>query len=117
MEKIIAVLFMFAVSALLALIFFTLNRLLGPRKESVVKSVPFETGRAPITLPTHRMSIKFYMIAILFVLFDVEMIFFYPWAVVFRKLGILGLIEMGIFILVLFLGLVYAWKKGALEWE
>ncbi len=117
MDKIIALIVMLAISGILTGAFFFMSRLLGPRKQSEVKSVPFETGRAPITLPTHRMTVKFYLIAILFVLFDVEMIFLYPWAVVFRKLGMLGLIEMGIFILVLLLGLVYAWKKGALELE
>ncbi|RMD93588.1 MAG: NADH-quinone oxidoreductase subunit A [Calditrichaeota bacterium] len=117
MDKIIAVILMFAISIGLAGLFFLIHRFVGPRKPNVIKNVPFETGRAPIVLPTHRMTVKFYLIAILFVLFDVEMIFFYPWAVVFRRLGVFGLIEMGIFILVLLLGLVYAWKKGALEWE
>ena len=117
MDKIIAVLLMFAVAVGLAGLFFLIHRFVGPRTQSVIKNVPFETGHAPVVSPTHRMSVKFYLIAIIFVIFDVEMIFLYPWAVVFRSLGIVGLIEMGAFILVLLLGLVYAWKKGAFEWQ
>ena len=63
------------------------------------------------------MPVRFYLIAVLFILFDIEVIFFLPWAVVFRQLGLFGLAEMGIFIVILLVGYVYAWKKGALEWE
>jgi NADH-quinone oxidoreductase subunit A len=61
--------------------------------------------------------VRFYLIAVLFILFDIEVIFFFPWAVVFRQLGLFGLVEMLIFILILLVGYIYAWKKGALEWE
>ncbi len=71
----------------------------------------------PLTPPGHRLTVRFYLIAILFVVFDVELIFLFPWAVVFNKLGLFGLIEMLAFIGVLFIGLFYAWKRGALEWE
>ena len=63
------------------------------------------------------MPVRFYLIAVLFILFDIEVIFFLPWAVVFRQLGLFGLAEMGVFILILLVGYVYAWKSGALEWE
>jgi NADH-quinone oxidoreductase subunit A len=63
------------------------------------------------------MPVRFYLIAVLFILFDIEVIFFLPWAVVFRQLGFFGLVEMSIFILILLVGYIYAWKKGALEWE
>ena len=63
------------------------------------------------------MPVRFYLIAVLFILFDIEVIFFLPWAVVFRQLGLFGLAEMGVFILILLVGYIYAWKKGALEWE
>jgi NADH-quinone oxidoreductase subunit A len=66
---------------------------------------------------TRRMPVRFYLIAVLFILFDIEVVFFLPWAVVFRQLGLFGLVEMAIFIIILLVGYVYAWKKGALEWE
>ena len=71
----------------------------------------------PIGPGTRRLPVRFYLVAVLFILFDIEVIFFYPWAVTFRQLGLFGLIEMLIFILILLVGYVYAWKKGALEWE
>jgi NADH-quinone oxidoreductase subunit A len=71
----------------------------------------------PIGPGTRRLPVRFYLVAVLFILFDIEVVFFYPWAVVFRQLGLFGLIEMLIFILILLVGYVYAWKKGALEWE
>ena len=64
-----------------------------------------------------RMPIRFYLVAVLFILFDIEVVFFLPWAVTFRQLGLFGLVEMFIFIVILLVGYVYAWKKGALEWE
>jgi NADH-quinone oxidoreductase subunit A len=117
MEKLIGLIIMLAVATGLVLVFYGLNRLLGPKSSNVVKDTPFETGRAPIAASGRRMAVKFYMIAILFVLFDIEMIFFYPWAVVFRDIGIAALISMLIFIAVLVLGLAYIWKRGALEWQ
>jgi NADH-quinone oxidoreductase subunit A len=71
----------------------------------------------PIGPGTRRLPVRFYLVAVLFILFDIEVVFFYPWAVAFRQLGLFGLIEMLIFILILLVGYVYAWKKGALEWE
>jgi NADH-quinone oxidoreductase subunit A len=71
----------------------------------------------PIGPGTRRLPGRFYLVAVLFILFDIEVVFFYPWAVAFRQLGLFGLIEMLIFILILLVGYVYAWKKGALEWE
>lgn len=117
MDKLALLLIMAAVAGIVVVAFFALNKLLGPRKPSVVKDTPFETGRAPIAVSGRRMTVKFYMIAILFVLFDIELIFLFPWAVVFRDIGLPALLSMLIFIAVLFLGLVYVWKRGALEWE
>jgi NADH-quinone oxidoreductase subunit A len=94
-----------------------LASLLGPKKPSPVKSEPFECGQVPFSLPAGRLSIKFYLTAILFVLFDVEIVFLYPWAVAFQALGVVGLIEMGIFLGVLMVGFFYAWDNGALEWQ
>jgi NADH-quinone oxidoreductase subunit A len=89
----------------------------GPRRPSARKSMPYESGMRPIGPGTRRMPVRFYLVAVLFILFDIEIVFFMPWAVVYKKLGWFGLVEMLIFILILLVGYFYAWKKGALEWE
>jgi NADH-quinone oxidoreductase subunit A len=90
---------------------------LGKKNPSPVKLEPFECGKNPFALPGGKLAIKFYLTAILFILFDVELVFLYPWAVIYRKLGVVGLVEMGIFLGILMVGYVYAWANGALEWE
>ncbi len=90
---------------------------LGKKKPSPVKSEPFECGMEPIGLPFGKLAIKFYLIAILFVLFDVELVFLYPWAVIYRQLGVMGLVEMGVFLGILMVGYIYAWDNGALKWN
>jgi NADH-quinone oxidoreductase subunit A len=97
--------------------FVLLASTLGPKRPSAVKSEPFECGEVPFSLPVGRQSIKFYLTAILFVVFDVELVFLYPWAVVYRRLGGLGLAEMVIFLVILMAGFYYAWDNGALDWE
>jgi NADH-quinone oxidoreductase subunit A len=111
----LAILFILAV--ILAGLVVILGHAFGPRKPTARKSQPYESGMTPIGPGTRRLPVRFYLIAVLFILFDIEVIFFYPWAVTYRKLGLFGLIEMLIFILILLVGYVYAWKKGALEWE
>ena len=93
------------------------SALLGPRRANQVKAAPYECGM--ITLgPTHQaVPIKYYIIAMLFLVFDLEVVFLYPWAVVFRRLGVAGFWEMMIFLFILLVGFIYVWKKGALEWE
>ena len=91
--------------------------LLGVRKPSQRKLSPYECGVTPIGTARERVSVKFYLVAVLFILFDIEAVFLYPWAVSFRQLGLYGLIEMSLFILILFVGYVYLLKKRALEWE
>ena len=90
---------------------------LGKKIPSTVKSEPFECGMNPFSLPGGKLAIKFYLTAILFILFDVELVFLYPWAVIYRKLGMVGLVEMGVFLGILMVGYVYAWANGALNWE
>ena len=97
--------------------FIRLASTLGPKKPSAVKSEPFECGQAPLSVPRGRLSIKYYLTAILFILFDVELVFLYPWAVAFRELGTAGLVEIFIFLGVLMAGFYYAWDNGALEWQ
>ncbi len=95
-----------------------LNKFLGPKnKSSEVKSEPFECGVSPAESPSGRFSVKFYLMAMLFILFDVEIVWLFPWAVVLRKIGWVGLVEMFSFLAVLVLGFIYVWQKGALEWE
>ena len=90
---------------------------LGKKNPSAVKSEPFECGQDPFSLPGGKLAIKFYLTAILFILFDVELVFLYPWAVVYQNLGALGLIEMGVFLGILMVGFVYAWNNDALKWQ
>ena len=94
-----------------------IGHLFGPRRPTLRKSLPYESGMRPIGPGTRRMPVRFYLVAVLFILFDIEIVFFLPWAVVFRQLGVFGLVEMFIFIAILLVGYIYAWKKGALEWE
>ncbi|HEX9013698.1 MAG TPA: NADH-quinone oxidoreductase subunit A [Anaerolineaceae bacterium] len=89
----------------------------GPHHPTLRKGLPYESGMTPYGPGIRRITIRYYLIAVLFILFDVEVVFFLPWAVVFRKLGVFSLVEMIIFIVILLVGYIYAWKKGALEWE
>jgi NADH-quinone oxidoreductase subunit A len=101
----------------LALLIIAIGHLFGPRRPTERKSLPYESGMTPFGPGTRRMPIRFYMVAVLFILFDIEVIFFLPWAIVLRKLGLFGLAEMIVFVFILLVGYFYAWKKGALEWE
>lgn len=94
-----------------------LARILAPRKPSPSKQMPYECGVEPVGDSWVQFKVQYYIYALIFVIFDVETIFIYPWAVGFKKLGWLGFVEMGIFLSILFLGLVYAWRKKALEWD
>ena len=113
----LAIALLIVLATVVGLIAIGLGELFGPKRKSNVKSEPYESGMAPIGAGTRRMPVRFYLIAVLFILFDIEVVFFLPWAIVFRQLGLFGLIEMAVFIIILLVGYVYAWKKGALEWE
>jgi NADH-quinone oxidoreductase subunit A len=117
MLEYIAIGLMIVIATIVALIAIGLGELFGPKKKSAAKSMPYESGMNPYGEGTRRMPIRFYLVAVLFILFDIEVVFFLPWAVVFRQLGWFGLIEMIVFIVILLVGYIYAWKKGALEWE
>jgi NADH-quinone oxidoreductase subunit A len=107
----------FIVAGLLAALLVGAAALLGPRRPSAVKAAPFECGSDPIGSARERFGVKFYMIALLFIVFDVEAVFVYPWAVLLRDLGWPGFIAMAFFAFTLVIGLAYVWKKGALEME
>ncbi len=89
----------------------------GPKHSNPVKDAPFECGNPSFGTQGKRFSIKFYIVAMLFLVFDLEIVFVYPWSVLMRKLGWFGFFEMSVFLIILVVGLVYEWKKGALEWE
>ena len=101
----------------IAALMVVLGSTLGKKNPTPVKLDPFECGKDPFSLPMGRLAIKFYLTAILFILFDVELVFLYPWAVMYRTLGSLGLVEMGVFLGILMVGFVYAWDNGALDWK
>ena len=94
-----------------------IGNLLGPKRPTAEKLSPYECGFAPFEDARMKFDVRYYLIAILFIVFDLEIAFVFPWALVFRELGVFGLIEMGVFLALLLIGFIYAWKKGALEWE
>lgn len=112
----IAILFVLAAGMALALSF--ASTLVGPHNATPAKQDPFECGSMPSRGSSRdRFGVKFYVVALLFIVFDVEAVFLYPWAVLFKELGWPGFISMGVFVSTVLLGLVYVWKKGALDWE
>jgi len=115
--KYASLLFLLMLSIGIPLLLVAVARMLAPGRPTPTKGIPFECGMEPVDQPRKRFSVKFFLIALLFLIFDVETIFIFPWAVLFRELGVFGFIEMSIFLLILLLGLLYVWKKGALEWE
>jgi NADH-quinone oxidoreductase subunit A len=111
----LVVLFAFAGIVVLALLF--IAQTVGPKSPNPAKAEPFESGNPPRGDARIRFSVKFYLVAMLFLIFDIEVVFLYPWAIYFRNLGIPGLVQMGIFLGILIIGFVYVWRKGALEWD
>ena len=105
------------VAVVFAILPLLLAKFIAPRKPSPLKQMPYECGIEPVGDPWVQFRVQYYIYALVFVIFDVETIFIYPWAVGFRELGLLGFVEMAIFIIILAVGLVYAWKKKALEWD
>jgi len=111
------ILILFIVAVGFAVTNVSLSAILGKQKPSVEKLSPYECGIEPIGSARERFSVKFYLIAMLFVIFDVEVIFIYPWAVAFKSLKVFGFVEMVIFIGILFICYFYIWKRGGLEWD
>ena len=117
MNEYIPVLIMILLAAATSIGMIVATTLIGPKKKFADKMEPFECGESPIVSPKLRFSVKFYLIALFFVLFDIEAVFLYPWAVLFKELGMFGFVEMMTFLAILAIGLIYVWKRGALEWE
>ncbi len=93
-----------------------LSSVLGPRRPSKDKLSPYECGVDPVGSARERFSVKFYLVAMLFIVFDIEIVFLYPWAILLKSLKLFGLVEMIFFLGILLIGLLYVWKKGGLEW-
>jgi NADH-quinone oxidoreductase subunit A len=108
---------MFAIAGVICLVMFAGGALLGPKNPTAEKMMPYECGNDTQGARGIKMSVKFYLTAILFVVFDIEVVFIYPWAVLFKGLGWAGFATMVGFLGALIIALVYCWKKGALEWE
>lgn len=108
-------LFMLLVAGFVAVVLMV-ARLISPSRRSKAKSNVYETGELSVTDPWRPFPVRYYVFALLFLIFDVETAFLYPWAVIYRTLGVYGFVEMVVFVVILAAGLVYAWKKGALKW-
>lgn len=113
----IPILILFGLSVVNAVGMAVASHFLGPLRPTGTKQAPYESGMVPLGSTRERFSVKFYLVAILFIVFDLETVFLIPWGVAFRGLGLFGFIEMLVFIGVLTVGLVYVWKKGALQWD
>jgi len=107
----------FVVAAVVVGVMVTINSIIGPKRPSAIKGEAFECGNPPSGTAWGRFSVRFYLTALLFLVFDVEIVFLYPWAVELRKLGMFGFVEALVFIAILAVGLIYAWQRGALDWD
>jgi NADH-quinone oxidoreductase subunit A len=113
----LAILIYIAIAVAFAVFAIAASYLMGQRKPTTLKQAPYECGMTTIGSSFRRIPIKYYIIAMLFLLFDIEIAFLYPWAVVFKELKVFAFISMGVFIGILLIAYLYVWKKGALEWE
>ena len=111
------VLLFIVVSAVVGVALIVIGNLLGPKRPQAEKDAPYECGFEAFEDARMRFDVRYYLIAILFIIFDLEIAFVFPWALVFRELGVFGLVEMAVFLTLLVIGFIYVWKKGALEWE
>ncbi len=112
----VVILFMVIVAGFMGMLLLTLNQMVAPSKPNPVKSMPYESGIPDIKPVEPRYTPRFYVVAMLFVVFDLEVVFIYPWAVSFDQLGLFGFVDVLVFLSLLTIGYIYAWKKGALEW-
>ncbi|HET8579011.1 MAG TPA: NADH-quinone oxidoreductase subunit A [Methylomirabilota bacterium] len=111
------ILMVFAAAAAVAGALLGIPALIAPSRKTPVKLEPFECGKDPVALPEGRFAIKFSTIAIFFIIFDIELVFVWPWAALYRRLGWFGFVEMMVFLGILMLGFLYIWRKRGLEWE
>lgn len=118
MDPVLGLIFLFVLSTGVLCTMLGLAIFLGPSNKSVTKQIPFECGSVSVgDVSKQRFNIGFYLVAMLFILFDIEVVFMYPWAVSLDSLGVQGLVEMGAFVIILGVGFAYLWKKGVLDWN
>ena len=111
------ILVLFVLTTVLAFVVIGLSYVLGPKRGSLRKLMPYESGMSPVGSAMRRVPVRFYLVAMIFILFDIEVIFMLPYALIFRQLGWFGVIEMGIFVIILLAGYFYALKRGAFTWD
>ena len=116
-ENYIPIFIMIGIAALFGLLMGKINELVGPRRPSSEKSSTYESGMEPVRTARERISVKYYLVAMLFIVFDIEIVFMYPWAVTYKQLGMQGFVVMFVFVFILLVGFYYIWRKGALEWD
>jgi NADH-quinone oxidoreductase subunit A len=117
LREYVPVLMIFALSLGAAVVMVLGSHIFSNRRPTPIKAQPYESGIPPLGDTRERFAVKYYVVAMLFLLFDVEVVVLFTWAIVFRQLGLGGFVAISIFLLLLIIGLVYEWKKGALEWE
>ncbi len=117
MLEYVPILIMLLLAGFIAVFMVGASYILGPRRARKVKEAPYECGMTTVGPTRRRMTIRYYIVAMLFLVFDIEILFLYPWAVATRSMHLFGFVEMLVFVAILFIGYVYVWKKGALEWE
>lgn len=117
MEPYFGILVMFFLAGGVSFMFLVLAEKLGPKKPNLAKNTPYECGMQPFETPSGRHAVKFYLAGMLFVLFDIELVFLFPWAVVYRELHLAGFFSMMFFLFILELAFLYAWRKGILKWR
>lgn len=117
MENYVPIVLMIVIAAGFGILMANLSKWIGPKRPSREKLTTYESGMVPVGSTKERVSIKYYVVGMLFIIFDIEIVFLYPWAVTFDKIGAFALVEMLIFVSLLFIGYIYAYKKGAFEWD
>ena len=117
MAQYLPILTLLILSTLFAVLSFLASRLLAPSRPTAAKQAPYECGIVPDREPVERFPVRFYLVAMIFIIFDIEIIFLYPWAVQFDALALFGLVEMVIFIATVFVAYAYVWRRGGLEWD
>lgn len=116
-EQYVPIGIMMAVAVVFGIVLANINKWIGPKRPTAEKLSTYESGMEPVRTARERFSVKFYLVAMLFIVFDIEIVFMYPWAVKFKELGMFGFVEMLVFIAILLVGFVYVWRKGALKWD
>ena len=117
LENYLPILLFIVVGVLIGVVAVVLNRLVAPHRPDKEKNAPYECGFDPFENARQKFDVRYYLVAILFIIFDLEIAFLFPWAVALEKIGLAGFIAMFIFLAILVVGFIYEWKKGALEWE